>query len=319
MTVRVGSGDFTYEVDLNWAKLPDGWNLHEVADVVTDGEDRVYIMSRSEHPVIVLDRDGNLLRSWGEGVFTRPHGITLGPDGLLYCVDDGDHTVRKCTLDGQVLQVIGTPGQPAPYQSGQPFNRPTKVAFDPETADLYISDGYGNARVHKVAPDGRRLFSWGEYGCEPGQFNLVHSVVTDRQGLVYVADRENHRIQVFDPQGQYLTQWNNMHRPCGLHIVEDGGTTLFYVGQLPGSLPINQNYPNIGARVSVHTPDGKCVAWMGDVRAGDSRPEQFIAPHGLAVDSHGDVYVGEVSWSFLGRYLDPPREFRCFRKLIRVR
>ncbi len=318
MAARVGSGEFTYEVDLGWAKLPAGWNLHEVADVATDAQDRVYIMSRSEHPVIVLDREGKFLYSWGEGVFTRPHGITVGPDGLLYCADDGDHTVRKCTLNGEILQTIGVPGKPAPYQSGQPFNRPTKVAFDPETADLYIADGYGNARVHKYSPDGRLLFSWGEYGSDPGQFNLVHSVVTDRQGLVYVADRENHRIQVFDPQGHYVTQWNNLHRPCGLHIVE-GERTLFFVGQLPGSLPINQNYPNIGARVSVHEADGRRLAWMGDVRAGDGKPEQFIAPHGLAVDSRGDIYVGEVSWSFLGQYQNPPREFRCFRKMVKVR
>ncbi|MDP7620298.1 MAG: hypothetical protein QF652_08660, partial [Dehalococcoidia bacterium] len=88
------------------------------------------------------------LRSWGEDVFSRAHGLTLGPDGTLFCTDDGDHTVRQCTLDGRVLMTIGDPGTAAAYQSGEPFNRCTDVALDPATGDLYVSDGYGNSRVH---------------------------------------------------------------------------------------------------------------------------------------------------------------------------
>lgn len=318
MGAILGSGEFVYEVDLGWAKLPPDWNLHEVADVVTDREDRVYVFCRGEHPMIVLDRDGNLLGSWGEELFVRPHGVTVGPDGMLYCADDGDHTVRKCTPEGEVLQTIGVPGQPAPYQSGKPLNRPTKVAFDPASGDLYIADGYGNPCVHKFSASGEHLFSWGAYGSDPGQFNLVHSVCTDRAGRVYVADRENHRVQVFDAQGAYLTQWNNLHRPCGLHIVEEGGEERVYIGQLPPSLPVNQDYPNIGARVTIHDLEGNRLASLGAERPGEEAPEQFIAPHGLAVDSHGDIYVGEVSWSFLGKLLDPPREFRSFRKLVKA-
>ena len=121
---------------------------------------------------------------------------------------------------------IGRRDEPAPPQSGKPFNRPTTVAFDPKTDDLYITDGYGNARVHKYSTEGEHLFSWGDYGTDPGQFNLPHSVCTDTQGRVYIADRENHRIQIFDDQGNYLEQWNNLHRPCGLHIRDD----LVYVG-----------------------------------------------------------------------------------------
>jgi DNA-binding beta-propeller fold protein YncE len=298
---------------VNWLRLPEGWNLHEVADVVVDSQDRVLVFSRSEHPVTVFDREGQFLYSWGEGVFSRPHGITLGADGALYCVDDGDHTVRKCTLDGHVIMTMGVPGEPAPYQSGQPFNRPTKVALDPHTGAIYVADGYGNARVHKFSSDGEHMLSWGEYGTEPGQFNLVHSVCTDAEGLVYVADRESHRVQVFEPDGSYVTQWTNMHRPCGLHIA--GG--LCYIGQLGPTLDVNATYPNLGARVSIHDLSGRQLAWLGDVRPGEE-PNQFVAPHGLAVDSHGDIYVGEVSWSFYGRFLNPPREMRCFRKLIKA-
>lgn len=312
MAVLLRDGDFVYEELDDWARLPEGWSFKEVADVAVDAEDRVYVFNRGEHPMIVFDREGNFLASWGEGVFTRPHGVTFGPDGLLYCVDDGAHCIRKCTPDGQVLMTIGTPGQPAPRGSGLPFCQPTSVAFDPQTGDLYISDGYGNARVHKFSPDGRHLFSWGDYGNEAGHFNLVHTVRTDAEGRVYVADRENHRVQVFDSRGNYLEQWNNMHRPCGLTI-KDG---LAYVGQLHTSLAVNASYPRIGACVSIHDLSGRRLARLGDAMQGIG-PGQFIAPHGLAVDSRGDIYVGEVSFAEYGRWQDPPREVRSLRKLVR--
>ena len=316
MATRLGSGEFVYEVDVNWAKLPEGWSLKEVPDVAVDRQDRVYVFSRGEHPMIVFDREGNFITSWGEGVFTRAHGVTLGPDDTLFCADDGDHTVRKCTFDGEVLLTLGTPGEPAPYQGGEPFNRPTKVALDPHTGAIYVADGYGNARVHKFSAQGEYLLSWGEYGTDPGQFNLVHSICTDGEGRVYIADRESHRVQVFDSEGNYLTQWNNLHRPCGLHISGDG-EELCYIGQLLAQLDVNEGYPNLGARVSIHDLTGRRLAWLGDLRPGEE-PGQFQAPHGIAVDSHRDIYVGEVSWSAVGRHLDPPREMRCFRKLVKV-
>jgi DNA-binding beta-propeller fold protein YncE len=313
MATMIGSGAYAYEELADWVRLPKGWTFREVADVVTDGQDRVYVFNRGEHPMIVLAQDGTFVTSWGEGLFIRPHGLTLGPDGTLYCADDGAHCIHKCSMEGQVLMTIGTPGEPAPRHSGRPFNQPTKVAFAPQTGDLYVADGYGNARVHKYSSSGAYLFSWGEYGTEPGQFNLVHSIATDGEGRVYVADRENHRVQVFDDRGNYLDQWNNLHRPCGLCIAGDG----VYIGQLPSHLPVNADYPNLGACVSIHDRMGRQLARLGDVRLGED-PGQFTAPHGLAVDSRGDIYVGEVSWSAYGKNLDPPRTARCFRKLVRV-
>ena len=220
MSTQLGTGAYTYTEQV-WPTLPEGWSFYEVADVAVGPGDRVYVFNRGEHPMMVFEADGTFVTSWGEGVFTRAHGVTLGPDGNLYCADDDGHCIYICTLEGEVLSTIGTP---APAQSGLPFNRPTKVAFDPETGEMYISDGYGNARVHKYTPDGKLLFSWGEYGTDPGQFNLVHSIATDGAGRVYVADRENHRVQVFDAEGTFLEQWVNMYRPCGLHI--DGRSGL---------------------------------------------------------------------------------------------
>ena len=311
MSTMLKSGDYAYRELADWAKLPDGWSFREVADVVVDARDRVYVFNRGDHPMIVLEPDGTFVTAWGETLFARPHGVTLGPDGALYCVDDEGHCVYKCSTDGQVLTTIGTPGKSTPRRGGQPFNLPTKVAFHPQTGNLYIADGYGNARVHAYSADGEHLFSWGAYGTDPGQFNLVHSIATDGKGRVYVADRENHRVQIFDAQGNYVDQWNNLHRPCGLHIEGE----LAYVGQLPTHLSVNADYPNLGACVSLHDLTGRRLARLGDVYLGEE-PGQFTAPHGLAVDSHGDLYVGEVSWSAYGRRLDPPRTARCFRKLV---
>lgn len=306
--------EYVYEELSAWAQLPEGWSFHEVVDVVVDRQDRVYVFTRGAQPVIVFDRDGRFLTSWGAGIFTRPHGLTLDPSGdSLWCTDDEAHCVYHFSLDGDLLMTIGAPGQGAPAGSGEPFNKPTKVAFDPKSGDLYISDGYGNARVHKYTREGHHLFSWGDFGVEAGHFNLPHSVCTDAEGRVYVADRENHRVQVFDDQGNYLGQWNNMHRPCGFHIEGE----IAFVGQLPSHLDVNVSYPNIGACVTVHDLSGRQLARIGDSRMGEG-PGQYTAPHGIAVDSHGDLYVAEVSYSAYGRRLNPPRTARSFRKLARV-
>jgi DNA-binding beta-propeller fold protein YncE len=316
MSIRMGSGRFTYEVQPDWAKLPAGWSFLEVVDVAVDAQDRVYVFTRGEHPLLIFDREGNFLTSWGEGLFKRPHGITMGPQETLYLVDDGGHAVYQFTLEGKLLMTLGTPGRGAGFMSGQPFNQPTKVARVPKTGELYISDGYGNARVHKYTSDGKYLFSWGECGTDPGQFNLVHSVVLDKAGRVFVADRENHRLQIFDSQGKLLAIWNNIHRPCGLHIAGDG-EELVYVGELAPPFPFSQNYPNVGGRISIYNLKGNRLARLGDIRAGEE-PHQFLAPHGLTVDSRGDIYAGEVSWTFRGKNLSPPRELPSFRKLVKI-
>jgi DNA-binding beta-propeller fold protein YncE len=316
MSITIGHGNFMYKVILDWARLPDGWSFHEVADTTVDSKGRVFVFSRGKHPMIIFDHDGSFLCSWGEGVFKKPHGVTVGPDNTLYCVDDGDHTVRKCTMDGKVLMTLGTAGQAAPFQSGYPFNRPTKVALDPNTGEFYVSDGYGNSRIHKYSSDGRLLFSWGKPGTDPGEFNIVHSIATDRSGLVYVADRENHRVQIFEPTGKFITQWNNLHRPCGLYISK-GAEEFVFLGELAPTMPVNKDIPNLGARIGVYDLNGNRLARIGDLHPGEA-PNQFVSPHSLTGDLQGNLYVGEVSWTTLGSKLTPPRELVSFRKLAKV-
>ncbi len=316
MTTTVGTEPFIFEVVQDWGVLPDGWSYKEVAGVGVDSADRVYAFGRGEHPMIVFDREGNFLTSWGEGVFRFAHAVTMGPDDTIYCTDTLDHTVRKCTLEGEVLMTLGVPGESSPYQSGRPFNRCTHVALDSDTGEIYVSDGYGNSRVHKYSPDGKLLFSWGEPGTDPGQFNVPHNICTDKNGYVYVADRENHRIQVFDRTGKFETQWVNMHRPCGL-FMEDGPEERLYVTQFGPGTGVNVDLPNAGPRVDIYSTDGRRLARIGDRETVDTS-SLFIAPHGIALDSRGDMYVAEVSWTIAGSRLDPPRELTSLQKLARA-
>ena len=171
--MRVGANEFIYEEVKPWGELPQGWVIPEVADVAVDSQDRLYVFARGRHPVIVLDREGHFLTSWGEGLFKRPHGACIAPDDTVYCVDDEGQAVRRFTPDGRLLMTITAESCPADtgyvrgqspvLRAGPPFNFPTGVAVSP-TGEIYVSDGYGNARIHKFAANGQLLFSWGEPG-----------------------------------------------------------------------------------------------------------------------------------------------------------
>lgn len=303
--------------DTSWGSLPPGWSYQEVAGVGVDSADHVYVFNRGEHPVIVFDRDGRFLRSWGEGIFAKPHGLHVGPDDMVYCTDEGDHTVRKFTPTGRLMLEIRVPNAPAPFMSGRPFNRCTHTALSPE-GEIYVSDGYGNACVHKYSPDGRLLFSWGKPGIEPGSFNVAHNIVCDEAGIVYVADRENHRIQCFEGDGRYIEQWNNLHRPCAL-CATSGPDPRFIVGELGPSMPVNVRTPNLGLRVTILDRSGTIVERFGKGVPGRSS-EHFLAPHGIAVDSRGDIYVGEVAAAAWPRYnpgIPQPDDLVLLRKLHR--
>jgi len=319
--VVIGSGNHRYRVLEGWGELPPGMRFVDVAAVCVDSKDQVYVFNRGADPVIVFDRDGRYLRSWGQGIgFTRAHGAAIGPDDLLYLTDDEGHAVRKCTTAGKVLMTIGMPNQPAPRFSGEPFNLCTHTALSPQ-GEIYVSDGYQNARVHKYSPDGKLMFSWGKPGTAPGEFNLVHNIACDDDGWVYVADRENHRVQVFDGNGKYQGQWNNLARPCGL-FVGRGKNPLAIIGELgPEAVSMfSRDAPNLGPRVTiVDAHKGEILAYAGTRPLGEE-PGQFIAPHGIATDSLGDIYVAEVSntyWPILFGS-KPDHELRCLQKLVHV-
>jgi NHL repeat-containing protein len=164
------------------------------------------------------------------------------------------------------------------------------------------------------------LFSWGSPGTLPGEFNIAHNICCDADGWVYVADRENHRVQVFDGNGKFETQWNNLHRPSGLFMT-GGQCPLCFIGEIGPHLAVNLDLPNIGPRLSILDLKGNLVARVQANPARGGGPGQFISPHGLAVDSHGDIYVGEVaqsSWSRSYPNGPKPQHIRCLQKLVKV-
>lgn len=327
----VGYDPFRYEVCEDWARLPSGWSFGEVVGIATDSRDRVFVYSRSEHPVTVFDRDGNLVDSWGEGRFTRPHGIHIGPDDDVYLTDDQGHSIFRFTSQGKPIwqwgnreTPSGTGVQNGDYRTIQrsagPFNMPTNVALAAD-GTVFVTDGYGNARVHKFSPDGQLLLSWGSPGTAEGAFHLPHGIAVSRQNEVYVADRENSRVQIFDSDGQFLRAWNNLARPTEVFIAQEGNDEHVYISELgfrAGLFPGAEIPPDPpGSRVSIFRPDGQLLCrWGGGTDP--CSPGDFFAAHDLWADARGDLYVSEVTLSAGGNRGLVPRTCHTLQKFLRI-
>jgi len=284
MDAIVGNGKYTYQKRETWARVPDGVDMKPAA-VAVGPQDRVYAFNRvPEHPVVVFDRDGNFLGSWGAGLFKFPHAVRFDNDGNVWLTDGHHQQFMKFTADGKLLKTIGEKGHrsdtgvPADDFSsvawkkvthgGGPFNLPTDIAFAPD-GSMFMTDGYGNARVHKFSADGEYLFSWGEPGKGPGQFNLPHGVWIDRRGRLLVADRENDRVQIFDQDGKLLDIWRTELIGPAFFYVDD--EDIVYVAEHNGGL------------ISILTLDGERLARWGD--------PIHKSCHGIWGDSKGDFYV----------------------------
>jgi len=308
--VIYGAGEYSFQLVDEWAKLPEGGSFLDVCGIAVDNRDRVYVLNRSKSPVMIFDREGSLISSWGEGYFDQAHGGCIGVDGSIFCTDVS-HTVIKFDAEGKVLMELGVKNNPSDTgyrplpdffeslasikRGGSPFNRPTDVALS-SSGDIYVSDGYGNARVHKFGPDGELLFSWGEPGPGPGQFRLPHSIWVDKIDRVWVTDRENSRIQIFNDQGEFLSQFTDLIRPTDLFIDDD----VVYISELC-------------KRISIFTIDGELLARWGNEDHDIHKP-LFMAPHAIAVDSRGDLYVGEVAVT----YAKVDRGSRTIQKFERI-
>lgn len=315
MTDVLGQKHHTYKPVPLWAKLPPEVVLGDVAGIAVDDKDRVYLFNRGNTPIVVLSRDGEVLSTWGQGIFKNPHGASIGPDQCIYLTDNFDHTVRKFTLDGKLLLEIGTPGVSSGFMSGKPFCKCTHSAVS-SSGDIFVSDGYHNACIHKFDPNGKHLDSWGSPGSGPGEFNLPHNICCDTDDWIYVADRENSRVQVFDVNGHYETQINNMHRPSGLAITS-GTCPDCIVGELASYLQVNRDFPNLGPFVSVMDQQSNLVSRLDTGKGPGLEPGQFISPHSLVFDSVGDLYVGDVvdaDWAQVMHDRVKPAQPRRFQK-----
>ena len=292
MGKKLGIEGYRYESVDDWA----GITIPGVAsDVATDSEDRVYVATRTAQDfddytgaILVFDRNGRFLRAFGGDKLRTPHHIWISPDDEIYHTDCFDHVVRKYNPAGELLQVLGRPGQPGMPE--QPFNQPTCAVRSPMSGDIFVSDGYRQSRVHRFTFDGELKLSWGSgaqnlfdlevfgddapAGTGPGEFNCPHGITVGKNDRVYVMDRSNNRIQVFDENGEYQTEWE-IPGPNQAVIDED-----------------DIMHSASGQQVWVTKLNGEHIGSWG--QRGEE-PWQFTGgPHGLWIDSHGDMYVGQV-------------------------
>ena len=257
----------------DWPRLPTGWNFGETSGIALDSSGHVYVFNRGPHPLVEFDSSGSFIRSLGEGMFVRTHGVRLDGDDNIWAVDVDGHFVAKMNPQGRVVMVLGRKGQAADNQSS--FNRPTDVAFA-ANGDVYVSDGYVNSRVVKFSKEGKFLLEWGKKGTGEGEFNLVHTVAVDARGRVYVGDRENRRVQIFDANGKFLAQWKQAGSPWGLEITPDQ------------RLYLADGYAD---RVLLMNLEGQILGSLGGP---GKMPGQFAFVHALAVSRGGDIYTAEI-------------------------
>lgn len=295
----VGNAFREYEVEEGWAKVPSSIQLGYTHGVETDSSGNVYVFHTNKPSVLKFDREGNYLSSWGDEFEGGAHGFLLHWENgkEFFCVTDTKRgLVVKTTLDGQTMLTIGTPDLPDVYDDERKFI-PTDAAVAPN-GDIYVADGYGQHYIHRYNAAGERIHSWGGVGSEPGQLICPHGVSVDQRSSeleLYVADRSNHRIQVFTMGGKHKRFIDeNMDMPCSFYYYKDEIV-----------------FPDLNSRVTIFDRNDKLIAHLGEdqqaykqkdwpnVPADYFRVNRFSSPHGVCVDNDGNIYV--VEWTQFGR------------------
>lgn len=270
------SNDLVFIPETNWPILPPNWKLGPVPGVAINSKDQYFIFHRGHDapPVICFNRKGEVIQSWGEGMFVRPHMIRCDEYDNVWVIDDGAHVIYEYSPEGELLKTIGEKGVPG--KDKLHFYRPTDIAFG-KNHEYYISDGYGNKRVVRFDKDFNYLGEWGSKGTGEGQFDLPHAVAIDDEGKVYVSDQTNWRIQIFSEDGSYLNSWNNVGKPADIRYASDG---FFY---------LCDGVPN--ATILKMNKDGKILGKYCSPGVG---PGELGRAHGIAITKHGDALIGHM-------------------------
>tara|TARA_B100000686_G_scaffold332549_1_gene397423 strand:- start:2133 stop:3101 length:969 start_codon:yes stop_codon:yes gene_type:complete len=268
--------DLGYIPVMHGLQIPHHVELGAATSVVWTEEDHLILFNRGPNPLMEFDPRGRLLRTWGQGEYLRPHGMRLDPQGNIWTTDVNGHTVRKMNLDGDVLLTIGKHGEAGEPEDGLLFE-PTDLAIN-EKGEVFILVGHGRGtpQLLKYDSSGNFLIKWGGPGTASGEFDTPHSIVVDNEGLIYVADRQNRRIQIFDDEGTYQKEWQYKGLPCGLHFDEDG--TLWMVSGFAGEiLKLDKN--------------GKVLAATGEPGKGLG---EFGEAHYMTIAPGGVIYVADT-------------------------
>jgi DNA-binding beta-propeller fold protein YncE len=265
-------------------KLPKGMNFGPCSGVAVNSKQQVLVFNRSEHALMKFDRQGNYIRSLALGVFDNPHGLRVDAQDNIWATDTGSHIVVKMDPKGRILMVLGIKGRSGEWhQAGhlRCFNEPNDVAFGPKS-EIYVSQGHGKgeSRIHKFDAEGNFLKTWGGEGEGPGQFRQPHSIIADVKGNLYVADRSNQRIQVFDGEGNYLRESKHPGTPCGLCLMRGGRHIMMAHGHTGKIIKLDLN--------------GKVLGATGGQGKG---PNRYGEAHFLALDRKEDIYVADpLNW-----------------------
>ena len=290
-----------YEVDPTWPKRPDHCTWHQTPGVTVDDKDQIWVFTRGKPPVQVYDAEGNFVRAWGtdligsKDVRKTSHYIRIDHEGMIWLADTGKHVVMRLTPEGELLQTLGTPDEAGEDECH--FDKPTDMAIRPD-GHVFVSDGYGNSRVVHFDEKGKFVKAWGKRGTGPGEFSLAHSIALDSKGNVYVADRNNARVQVFDPDGKFLDQWQNVIVPWGLQMTKDD--ELWVCGCSPmqwadPAMPLS--CPPKDQVIMRFNTSGKLLQlWTFPKTAvdGEEQPGELNWLHGMALDSKGNIYATDI-------------------------
>jgi hypothetical protein len=289
----------SYEVVPGWPQRPAEAKPAAVPAISLDREGNVWIYTRANPVVQVYSPDGRYLRGWREeDPKTVPHGLKFDRDGNVWLVDCGLHVARKFTPEGKLLMTLGTLGVPG--EDDKHLKAPTDITFTPD-GDIFISDGYGNSRVIHFDKDGRYIKAWGTLGTGPGEFSLVHAIGSDSKGRLYVADRNNVRVQIFDREGKLLDTWANILVPWGFWI--SPADEIWVCGSSPMPWRVDPKYP--GAPLGCPPKDQLFMKFNTEGRVlehwtlpkGEDEKEQpgdVNWLHVIALDASGNVYAGDI-------------------------
>ena len=278
-----------YEVDPNWPDKPADITWRYMTGVAVDKKDRVWTFNALEPQVQVYDVSGKFLFSWGKGHFVMPHFIRIDHEGNVWTADFRKHVIQKFTQDGKLLLTLGTPGKPGNDETH--LSGPTDRAISPTNGDVFVTDGYGNNRILHYNAKGKLIKTWGGLGVEAGQLSQPHSIVMDSKGRLYVAERNNCRIQVFDQNGKSLAQWRNLVNPWGLWITPDD--RIYVSGSSPKRWTSlgNLGNPPTDQLMMVLNTDGRVLQlWTFPLVQDEKQvPGHLDWIHGNAVDAKGNV------------------------------
>jgi len=270
--------------------LPDGITLGASSGVAFDAQGHMWVLNRGQHPLMEFDAKGTYLRSMGEGLYNRAHGLRIAPDGSIWTTDVQGHTVMKMNTKGELLLTLGTRGQPGVWDEAagtRLLYEPADIAFAPN-GDVFVVQGHGRGegRVLRFDRTGKFLTSWGGKGSAPGQFDQPHAILVTANNQLLVADRENHRVQVFDLNGTFKTEWKFHGLPCGLVVGPD--KQLYLASGFSGQI----------LRLDAA---GKPVAMMGQPGPGPALGE-FGEAHYMAIAPNTDIYVADTINAKLHRF-----------------